>query len=212
MQDANSDFTEVDVTRSELGSSNYGSFITQISNSDADAAILGMTGGDLINFANQAAEQGLRDEVALVGPTMSFLVVRAATEANAVGTFGGVRYTAALETGDNRQFVDAFGSEYDGTPDNFERVGYDSLRLIAKGIQEAGSTDPADARDALEGGTFTTVLGDVTLREGDHQATNPTWMSEMVEGEGDLAAVELLSKTEGEAALPPASELGCQMG
>ncbi len=212
MQDANEGFTEVDVTRSELGSSNYGSFITQIGNSGADAVVLGMTGGDLINFVNQAAEQGLKDDVALVGPTMSFLVVRGATQQNAVGTFGGVRYNATLETGDNQQFVDAFESEYDGTPDNFERVGYDSMRLVAKGIQEAGSTDPADARDALEGGTFTTVLGDVTLRAGDHQATNPTWMSELVGGEGDLAAVELLDRTDGEAALPPASELGCQMG
>jgi len=171
-----------------------------------------MTGGDLINFVNQAAEEGLKDQVDLVGPTMSFLVVRGATKQNAVGTFGGVRYTVALETGDNGQFVDAFESEYDGTPDNFERVGYDSLRLIAKGMQEAGSTDPADARDALEGGTFTTVLGDVTLREGDHQATNPTWMSEMVEGEGDVATVDLLAQTEGEDALPPASDVDCEMG
>jgi branched-chain amino acid transport system substrate-binding protein len=212
MQEASEEFTEAGKTASELGSSNYGSFITQIGNSDADAVILGMTGGDLINFVNQAAEQGLKDQVALVGPTMSFLVVRGATQQNAVGTFGGVRYNASLETGDNGQFVDAFESEYDGTPDNFERVGYDSLRLIAKGMQEAGSTDPADARDALAGGTFTTVLGDVTLREGDHQATNPTWMSEMVAGEGDVAAVELLEKTEGTEALPPASELGCEMG
>ncbi len=212
MQAANDDFTEVGKTASELGSSNFGSFITQIGNSEADAAILGMTGGDLINFVNQAAEEGLKDQVALVGPTMSFLVVRGATKGNAVGTFGGVRYTAALDTGDNGQFVDAFNSEYDATPDNFERVGYDSLRLIAKGMQEAGSTDPADARDALAGGTFTTVLGDVTLREGDHQATNPTWMSEMVAGDGELAAVDLLEKTEGEEALPPASELGCEMG
>jgi branched-chain amino acid transport system substrate-binding protein len=143
---------------------------------------------------------------------MSFQTVRQATGTNSVGTFGGVRYNAQIETGDNQAFVEAFRSANDALPDNFERVGYDSLRLIAKGIQQAGSTAPGDVRDALAGGTFTTVLGDVTLREGDHQATNPTWMGEIVAGDGDVPQVELLSMVEGQETLPPASELGCDMG
>jgi branched-chain amino acid transport system substrate-binding protein len=211
MQDASGEFTEVGKSASELGASNFGSFISQISNSEADAVVLGMTGGDLVNFANQAANQGLKDQVNLVGPTMSFQTVRQATGTNSVGTYGGVRYNAQLETGDNRAFVEAYRSENDALPDNFERVGYDSVRLIAKGIQQAGSTAPADVRDALAGATFTTVLGDVTLREGDHQATNPTWMSELVAGDGDVSRVELLSKTEGQDTLPPAGDLGCDL-
>jgi branched-chain amino acid transport system substrate-binding protein len=212
MQESSGDFTEVGKSASELGASNFGSYISQISNSEADAVVLGMTGGDLVNFVNQAANQGLKDQVALVGPTMSFQTVRQATGANSVGTFGGVRYNAQLETGDNQAFVEAFRSANDSLPDNFERVGYDSLRLIARGIQQAGSTDPGAVRDALSGGTFTTVLGDVTLREGDHQATNPTWMGEIVAGDGDVPQVDLLSMVEGANTLPPASELGCDMG
>jgi branched-chain amino acid transport system substrate-binding protein len=212
MQAANDSFTEAGKTASELGSSNYGSYISQISNSDAEAVILGMTGGDLINFVSQAADAGLKEEVALVGPTQSFQVVRGALGSKAVGTYGGVRYNANIELGDNQEFVSAYQSEYDGLPDNFERVGYDSIRSIARGMQEAGSTAPADVRDALAGGTFETVLGDVTYRECDHQATNPTWMCELVEGEGDISAVELLSKTEGEDALPACGELGCDLG
>lgn len=211
MESANDSYQEAGLTKSQLGSSNYGSFISQISNSNAEVAVLGMTGGDLVNFVNQAADQGLTDQVNLVGPTMSFQSVRAATGSNAVGTYGGVRYDPSVDLGDNQQFVEAFQSANDGPPGNFARVGYDSVRLIARGIQQAGSTDPADVRDALSGGTFTTVLGDVTLRESDHQATNPTWMGELVEGDGDMADVELIDKTEGEAALPPASELGCSL-
>ena len=211
MQDANSDFNEVGVTTSELGSSNYGSYISQISNSDADAVVLGMTGGDEVNFTNQAADRGLIDEMAIVGPTATFQSIRAGTGANSVGKYGGVRYVPSLETGDNQQFVESYMDEEGSTPDNFARVGYDSIRLMAKGMNEAGSTDPEDVRDALEGGTFQTVLGDITLREGDHQATNPTWMAEIVDGDGDLPAVELLEKVEGENTLPPASELSCDL-
>jgi len=211
MQEANSSFTEVGKTESSLGSSNFGSYISQIDSSDADAVILGMTGGDLVNFVNQAANQGLTQEKALVGPTMAFKSARSGAGASAVGTYGGVRYDPSVELGDNQQFVEAFQDEYDDVPGNFERVGYESIRLMVRGMQEAESTDPADVRDALEGGTFTTVLGDITLRESDHQATNPTWMAELVEGDGGMADVNLLSKVEGENTLPPGSELGCEL-
>lgn len=211
MEAANDNFREVGTSTSELGSSNFGSYISQISNSDADAVILGMTGGDLVNFTNQAADQGLTDEVAVVGPTMTFQSVRAGIGSNGIGTYGGVRYVPSLDLGDNQQFVEAYESSEGSVPDSFARVGYDSIRLMARGMDEAGSTDPDDVRSALKGGTFTTALGDITLREGDHQATNPTWMAELIEGDGDLADVELLSKVEGEDTLPPASELGCNM-
>jgi branched-chain amino acid transport system substrate-binding protein len=211
MADANDEFTEVDTSTSELGASNYGSFITQIGNSEADVVVLGMTGGDLVNFTNQAADQGLTDEIAVVGPTQTFKSVRAGTGANNVGTFGGARYDASIDLGDNQAFVEAYADANDSEPGNFARTGYDSLRLMAKGIDRAGATEPAEVKDALEGGTFTTVLGDITLRESDHQATNPTWMAEHTEGEGDVSDVELLSQVPGEEALPPASELDCEL-
>ena len=211
MENASDDYSEVGTSTSELGASNYGSFITQISNSDADVVVLGMTGGDLVNFTNQAADQGLTDQMAVVGPTQTFQSVRAGTGSNSAGTFGGARYDPSLETGDNQAFVETYTSENDRAPGNFARVGYDSMRLMAKGMNEAGSTEPGDVRDALEGGTFTTVLGDITLRESDHQATNPTWMAELVAGDGDTADVELLERVPGSETLPPASDLGCEM-
>jgi branched-chain amino acid transport system substrate-binding protein len=211
MQSASGDFNEAGTSTSELGSSNFGSYISQISNSDADIVVLGMTGGDLVSFTNQAANQGLTDEVAVVGPTQTFQSVLAGTGANSLGTYGGVRYLPKLETGDNQQFVDAYQSENDSLPGNFARVGYDSLRLIAKGMNDAGSTDYEDVRDELEGSTYTTVLGDITLREGDRQATNPTWMGRMVESDSDIPNVELINEVAGGENLPSASELGCNL-
>ena len=211
MQSASGDFNEVGTSTSELGSSNFGSYISQISNSDADIVILGMTGGDLVSFTNQAANQGLTDDVAVVGPTQTFQSVLAGTTANSLGTYGGVRYLPKLETGDNQQFVDAYQSKNGNVPGSFARVGYDSFRLIAKGMNEAGSTDPDDVRDALEGGSFTTALGDITLRGGDRQATNPTWMGKMVESDSDIPDVELINEVAGGENLPSASELGCDL-
>jgi branched-chain amino acid transport system substrate-binding protein len=210
MRQGSNSFTEVGQTASELGSSNFGSFISQISNSDADAVMLGMLGGDLVSFVNQAANRGLTDEVNIVAPTMTIQSTRQALGEQGVGTFGGLRYNANIDIGDNAQFVEAFQEANDGRlPDNFERTGYESVRYLAAGMQEAQSTDPADVRDALEGMTRTTVLGEVTLRESDHQATVPTWMAEMVPSDDGTPAVEVLSRSDDN--LPPASELGCEM-
>jgi len=211
MEETSDDFTEVGQSSSSLGSSNYESYITQIGNSNADVAVLGMTGGDLVTFVNQAADRGLTEDVALVAPTMAYKSTRAGTGANSIGTYGGVRYDPSIDIGDNQAFVEGFKAEYDEVPGSYERTGYGSVRLIAKGMERAGSTDPADVRDTLEGGEFTTILGDITLRETDRQATNPTWISELTEGDGEMADVNILSKTEGEDALRPASEFGCDL-
>ena len=210
MGQGSNSFTEVGQSASELGSSNFGSFISQISNSDADAVMLGMLGGDLVSFVNQAANRGLTDEINIVAPTMTIQSTRQALGEQGVGTFGELRYNANIDIGDNMQFVEAFQEANDGRlPDNFERTGYESVRYLAAGMQEAQSTDPGDVRDALEGMTRTTVLGEVTLRESDHQATVPTWMAEMVPGEDGTPEVEVLSRSDDN--LPPASELGCEM-
>lgn len=211
MAAANPDFERVSVSRSQLGASNYDSFISDISNSDAEVAVLGMTGGDLINFVAQATDQGLKDQVNLVSPTMTFAVVRGALGPAAVGTFGGVRYIPGLETGDNQDFVARYQDAYGSPPDNFARVGYQSLIMTAQGIEAAGSTDPAEVKDVLPGLEVDTILGPNAFRECDHQALNPTWFAELVEGDGDVAAVELLTEVSGEDAIPACAETGCNL-
>ena len=212
MQETSDDFTEVGVSRSELGATNFGTYVSQIANSDAEVAVLGMTGGDLINFVKQAAGQGLKDQVQLVSPTMTFQVVRGALGADAVDTYGGVRYVPSLETGDNQAFVSAYEEAYDGTPDNFARVAFDSIRMTAQGIQEAGTTDPTQVKDTLAGLEVQSLFGPNQFRPCDHQALNPVWAGQNVEpDEGEIASVELIQKIEGPEAIYPCEESGCQL-
>jgi branched-chain amino acid transport system substrate-binding protein len=212
MQEASDDFEEVGVSRSQLGATNYGSYISQISNSDADVAVLGMTGGDLINFVGQAANEGLKDDVQLVSPTMTFQVVRNALGPAAYGTYGGVRYNAQIETGDNQDFVSAYEDAYDATPDSFARVAYDSIRMTAHGIAEAGTNDPEEVKDTLAGLEVPSVFGPNNFRKCDRQATNPVWAGENVEPDsGEAARVELRQKAEGQDAIPSCEETNCDL-
>jgi branched-chain amino acid transport system substrate-binding protein len=214
MERENSDYNRVGLTKSELGSGNYDTYIDEIANSDAEVVIVGMTGGDLIQFVQQAVSKGLKDEVTIVSPTMTFATVRGALEDAAFDTYGGVRYVPTLETGDNQSFAEAYESEYDSPPDNFARVGYQSIMMTAQGIQEAGTADPAEVKDSLPGLDVDSIFGTNRFRECDHQAMNPTWMGRVVEPEGgSVGRIELESELSGEDALSNLScgDTGCEM-
>ncbi|MFD1645431.1 ABC transporter substrate-binding protein [Haloarchaeobius litoreus] len=214
MEQANSDLNIVGQTASQLGSSNFDTYISEIDNSDAEVVIVGMTGGDLINFTAQAVEAGITEDREIMAPTMTFQVVRGALGPAAYGLYGGVRYIADLDNPQNNEFVEAYMNmdETEAPPDNFARVGYQSIMMTAEGIKEAGSTNVDDVIDALEGLEMDSILGPNQFRACDHQALNPTWMGQCVEPEsGEMADVELLSKVEGSDAMIPCDETECSL-
>jgi len=202
------DIEIVGETMPDKGTSNYGPQISQISNSEAEVLALPDTGADLINFVRQAKSAGLTDEVDVIGTALFAQVSRQALGSAAVGTYSSTLYNHALETGDNRQFVAAYRDAYDGVPGSFARVGYDMVRMTARGIQAAGTSDPTQVRDALEGLEVTTALGTTRFRECDHQAVNPVWTGEIVAGE-EIPAVDLIQKVPGSDAVRPCEETGC---
>jgi len=197
-------------TQPDFGTENYGPQISQISNSEAEVLAIPETGADLINFMKQAESAGLKDEVEIIGTALFAQVSRAALGATAIGTYSSVLYNHQLETGDNRQFVDAYAGEYDAPPGNFARVGYELVRTAARGIQEAGSSGPGEVSSALEDLPMATVLGETAYRGCDHQAVNPVWTGQIVEADGGTA-VELIEKVEGPDTVRPCEETGCSM-
>ncbi|MFP8955827.1 ABC transporter substrate-binding protein [Natrialbaceae archaeon A-CW3] len=211
MQNLSDSYEKVGETRAEFGATDFEAYITQIEGEadNADAVIIGSTGGDLVGFLAQASDRGLYDQIPVVTTTASFVPVRAGAGEAAVGVYSGVRYTPEADTGDNQAFVEAYQDAYDAVPDNFSRVGYDSVRMVATGIQEAASNDPTVVKDVLPGLEQETIFGPNEFRECDGQAVNPVWMSELVEGDGDMADVDILFDLDGEEAIPDCEDTGC---
>ncbi|WP_425607243.1 ABC transporter substrate-binding protein [Natronobeatus ordinarius] len=214
MESISGSYENVGETASDPGSTDFDAFITQIQNAadEADALVVGMTGADLAIFLSQAGERGLQDDIPIVTTTASFTPVRGGAGLGAVGTYSGIRYSHDLDTGDNQEFVEAYQEKFDGElPDNFSRVGFESIRMLARGIQEAGSRDPDVVKDVLGGLQHETIFGPNEFRECDGQAVNPVWMGELVEpDDGDVADVEILTGLDGEEAIPDCEETGCE--
>lgn len=194
----------------QLGETNFGSYISQISNSEADAVILGNTGGDMINFVGQAADQGLTAEKNILAGTLGLPPVYQALGAAADGTYFTERYPKQMDIGDNRQFVEDYQSMHDGElPSAFSYGGYSAPRYFANAIQRAGTAD-ADAVAEELPGTVDSVLGEVELRDCDHQAVMPLWAAKHeVPEDGEVSEVQILSELDREEIVPSCEETGC---
>ncbi|WP_290812319.1 ABC transporter substrate-binding protein [Halovivax sp.] len=214
MQELTDDYEDVETVEPDAGAEDFEAFITQLMDSadDADALVVGATGGHLIRFLSQAHGRGLHDEIPIVTTTASFAVVRGGAGEAAYDVYSGTRYVPDVDTGTNPEFVEAYEDEYGAPPDNFSRVGYGSITMVAEAIQEAGSRNPATVRETLSGMTFESIFGDVEIRECDQQAMNPVWMGQNVEpDDGDVAAVDLLAELDGEGAAPDCDDTGCEL-
>jgi branched-chain amino acid transport system substrate-binding protein len=178
------------------GTSNFAPYISQISESDAEVLAVPLTGGDLINFIGQAVEAGLKDEVDIIGTAIFARFVRGALGGALHGTYSSALYDASLDVGDNQQFVSSYEEMHGNLPGSFARVGYETVRLIAEGIQAAGTTDPTEVATTLEGLEVETVLGTTAFRECDHQTPNPVWPSEVVppSGDGEVPELDIIEK------------------
>ena len=214
MEEYADDYEEVTVVTPAEAADDFEAHITQLMGDaeDADALVVGATGGHLIRFLAQAAERGLHDEIPIVTTTASFAVVRGGAGPAAYDIYSGTRYVPEVDTGNNPEFVEAYEDEYGAPPDNFSRVGYGSIMMVAEAIQEAGSRDPSVVRETLSGMTFESIFGDVEIRACDQQAMNPVWMARNVEpADGEVAEVELLTELDGESAAPACEDTGCEL-
>ncbi|WP_266080209.1 ABC transporter substrate-binding protein [Haladaptatus caseinilyticus] len=211
MKESSANFSEVGVTKAQLGAKNFDSFISQIKNSDADVVVVGSTGGDLIEFINQANAQGLTDQKKIMTTTGSFQVIRGALGEKADGIYSGTRYVPKIDSGTNTEFVKAYKNANDAEPGSFARVAYDSITMVANGIKEAGSTDPDDVVSTLPGLKMQSLLGENEFRSCDHQAKNPVWVGRNVYNGGPMADVKLITEVGGDKAIPPCEQTGCQL-
>jgi branched-chain amino acid transport system substrate-binding protein len=72
-----------------------------------------------------------------------------------------------------QNFVKAFKTKYNETPDAMAALGYDSAMMLADAIKKAGATDGAKIRDALAAEkNFPGVTGNITM-DANRNASKP---------------------------------------
>ncbi|HEY8383289.1 MAG TPA: ABC transporter substrate-binding protein [Microvirga sp.] len=80
----------------------------------------------------------------------------------------------------HKAFVDAYRAKFNDTPRLGSLLGYMIVHMIRDTIERAGSVDTEAMIKALEDAKFDTVIGPVTMRGLDNQATMGAWVGKLV--------------------------------
>jgi branched-chain amino acid transport system substrate-binding protein len=87
------------------------------------------------------------------------------------------------------------------TPDLFSPDGFVAAQMIVQAIREGGDTVDGMI-DALEGWTFDSVKGEITVREDDHAMIQPMYQAKLVQ-DGGAWVPELVDTIDAETVAPP---------
>jgi branched-chain amino acid transport system substrate-binding protein len=145
-----------------LNQLNFGTELSQLRASKADAVYIFLPGGMGINFIKQFVAAGLSKDMTLFGPGFSGDedVIKAVGEPM-LGMFNTSQWGHDMDNVANKKFVAEFEKEYGRLPTLYAAQGYDAAQLINAAVRDSKGKldDKAAVRKALEAAKFDSVRG-----------------------------------------------------
>jgi ABC-type branched-subunit amino acid transport system substrate-binding protein len=187
-----------------LNTTDFGSYITKIKQSGADAVFAVEYGADGVAFVQQADQFNLDDQLETVlGFNMVSEPLFETLGDTIVGYNNNVGYDVGGDNELNQEFVDAYTEDHGSAPYYVPADNYLAAQTLFAALEEAGSSDPADVSAALADLTFDSIVGEVTVRGDDNQVLRDSYLGEVVESDGGLA-FEILSNATPDVTTPEA--------
>lgn len=164
----------------------FAPYVAKIKASGADAVITGNWGNDLTLMVKAAREGGL-------GAKFYTFYGNGLGAPGAMGDAGVGRVLAVAEWHPNvggaasDAFYQAFRSRYPEPKDDYVHLRMQMMiEMLARAIEQAGSTDAVKVARALEGMRYVNDFHDATVRADDHQVLQPLYVSMMERQGGDV--------------------------
>ncbi|MCG5261330.1 ABC transporter substrate-binding protein [Cupriavidus gilardii] len=155
-----------------LGKVDAGSVVQALADARPDAIFNVLFAADLGKFVREGNTRGLfegREVVSLLTGEPEYLdPLRSEAPKNWIVT-GYPWY--AIDTPENKKFVEAYRKRFNDTPRVGSVVGYAAVKSIAAGLKKAGSIDSDKLAAAFSGLNVDTPMGPIVYRPQDHQST-----------------------------------------
>lgn len=167
-----------------VGTTDFGPYIGNLNG--GDGLFIVESGDDGANFYKQALQFGLLKKYKMtIGPSGSIESTRIATLGDQLlGQMGVTLWSRTVDTPQSRQFVSAYTKSTGKAPGDFVGQAYGGMQTLFAGITKAHSVDPGKVATALEGLTYDTLYGTVTMRAADHQALVPIFVGKVANIDG----------------------------
>ncbi|MEE2041715.1 urea ABC transporter substrate-binding protein [Nocardiopsis sp. CT-R113] len=149
-----------------LGHTEYSTITNDIARTEPDAVFNTLNGDSNVSFFQQLRSAGV---TAQDTPVLSVSVAEEEVEGigadNITGHLTAWNYYQTTETDTNTGFVEAFTDTYgaDRVTSDPMQSAYNAVHLWKAAVEEAGSFEVADVREALDGTTFDAPEGPITI-------------------------------------------------
>lgn len=159
----------------KLGEKDFTAFITAIMANKPDAVHGSLFGGDLVSFTKQALPYGFFDKIKMIS-LFDLPVLMALGPDAPEGTFGYGRGCFFMDPNPKMmEYVEKFKKATATYADAWAVQNYDAIYLLKAAIEKAKTTDTDAVVKAIEGMTFDSLRGKITIRALDHMASVPVY-------------------------------------
>jgi branched-chain amino acid transport system substrate-binding protein len=163
----------------ELGETDYQPFITSLLGSGAEAVYSPLFATDLVTFTRQAEDLGFFDRTYFTALYETDALSELGDEYDLSGVRAYSRCPFTIDTPQMGEFVERYRDRFDQVPSDWACMAYDAVMLWAQVVEENGSEDGTAFAETVGGFEFTSLRGDVYIRDVDHQASVPSYIGEL---------------------------------
>jgi len=162
-----------------FGTPQYESVLRDIRKSGADVIFHSLTGSDTVNFRQQFAAAGMKEDFTLWTVDDEEVVTTGLGPEVSGGDYVSFDYFMSIKHPNNAPFLERFKKKF-GADALMNTVGvamYNAAHMAAMAIEKAGKVDTDSLRDALGGIEFANApQGPVKMRALDHQLVLPSYL------------------------------------
>lgn len=167
--------------------SEWGSYITKLKRSGADALFAVEYGADGQSFVTQGKQFDLFKQFkTTLGFNMVSEVNWDSLKPTVVGFLNNIGYVPELDNPGNADFVKAFEEKTGKKPYYVEADNYIGAQVLFAAVEKADSVDPEKVKEALQDIEVETIAGKVRMRPEDNQLLRPSYLGKIVEKDGEL--------------------------
>ena len=163
------------------GTKNFSSIVNKIKSAKPDVIFSAVAGNDSVSFYSDCSQYGIKmDQTPICSVACHEGTVKGIGKA-AVGSYSCFSYFNTLGTKASDEFVEKYKKTYgsDTTVSNGAESTYTGVYMLAKAIEKAGSTEPADIIKAASGLEVEGPAGKIKMDENNHHAWLPVYIGKV---------------------------------
>ncbi len=196
-----------------LDTSDWTPYLNKVSQSGATGLWLPVAlGSPYVQLMVAANAMKLLQQVTVMAPTGLPQEIIDQLQDAAVGAVEPASAVMMTEPG-SILVADAYRAKYGRAPSEGVLQSYIAASIMLQAVAAAKDTTPEGVRDALQSGTFDTIVGPVRFRHGDQQAIAPVWSARIEKLPAPVAgstyAFVAVQKHAPEDVMPAFEQTGC---